>query len=195
MWPGGTQTPERKQRRSALRKAADPQEPPRSPLPVTPNGLRGPRGHSWLWTGLRIKRGGITSPQLLCSSSGNFIHFQSTGLRLQFSKKKERKESESEVAQSCLTATPWTAAHQAPPSMGFSRQECWSGCHNSQRLYLMWKMCVCVGVRMVAGGWFYRRGKNVKVSSLEWASPRSLPSRAGVRGSPWSVRNGRQSRR
>ena len=23
--------------------------------------------------------------------------------------------------------TPWTAAHQAPPSVGFSRQECWSG--------------------------------------------------------------------
>ena len=26
-----------------------------------------------------------------------------------------------------LLATPWTAAHQAPPSMGFSRQESWSG--------------------------------------------------------------------
>ena len=26
-----------------------------------------------------------------------------------------------------LLATPWTAAYQAPPSMGFSRQECWSG--------------------------------------------------------------------
>ena len=26
-----------------------------------------------------------------------------------------------------LFETPWTAAHQAPPSMGFSRQECWSG--------------------------------------------------------------------
>ena len=25
-----------------------------------------------------------------------------------------------------LLATPWTAAHQAPPSMGFSRQEYWS---------------------------------------------------------------------
>ena len=25
-----------------------------------------------------------------------------------------------------LLATPWTAAHQAPPSLGFSRQECWS---------------------------------------------------------------------
>ena len=26
-----------------------------------------------------------------------------------------------------LLATPWTAAHQAPPSMGFSRQVYWSG--------------------------------------------------------------------
>ena len=26
-----------------------------------------------------------------------------------------------------LLATPWTAAHQAHPSAGFSRQECWSG--------------------------------------------------------------------
>ena len=30
--------------------------------------------------------------------------------------------------QSCPTlATPWTAAYQAPPSMGFSWQEYWSG--------------------------------------------------------------------
>ena len=34
-------------------------------------------------------------------------------------------ESESEVTQSCLTlCNPWTVAYQAPPSMGFSRQEC-----------------------------------------------------------------------
>ena len=26
-----------------------------------------------------------------------------------------------------LLATPWTAAYQAPPSMGFSRQQYWSG--------------------------------------------------------------------
>ena len=26
-----------------------------------------------------------------------------------------------------LFVTPWTAAHQVPPSMGFSRQEYWSG--------------------------------------------------------------------
>ena len=37
-------------------------------------------------------------------------------------------ESESEVAQLCLTLSdPWTVAHQAPPSMGFSRKEYWSG--------------------------------------------------------------------
>ena len=32
------------------------------------------------------------------------------------------------VTQSCrLFVTPWTVARQAPLSMGFSRQECWSG--------------------------------------------------------------------
>ena len=37
-------------------------------------------------------------------------------------------ESESEVVQSVrLFVTPWTVAHQVPPSMGFSRQEYWSG--------------------------------------------------------------------
>ena len=36
--------------------------------------------------------------------------------------------SESEVAQSCPTLChPWTVAYQAPPSMGFSGQEYWSG--------------------------------------------------------------------
>ena len=35
-----------------------------------------------------------------------------------------------------LFATPWTAAHQAPPSMGFSRQEYWSGVPFTWALYL-----------------------------------------------------------
>ena len=33
-----------------------------------------------------------------------------------------------------LLATPWTAAYQAPPSVGFSRQECWRGCHRLLRV-------------------------------------------------------------
>ena len=40
----------------------------------------------------------------------------------------ERKKRKSEVSQSCPTlCDPWTVDHQAPPSMGFSRQEYWSG--------------------------------------------------------------------
>ena len=35
-----------------------------------------------------------------------------------------KAKSESEVSD---LATPWTAAYQAPPSIGFSRQEYWSG--------------------------------------------------------------------
>ena len=40
-----------------------------------------------------------------------------------------QKESESEVAQSCLTlCDPMDSSlHQAPLSMGFSRQEYWNG--------------------------------------------------------------------
>ena len=59
-----------------------------------------------------------------------------------------------------LFATPWTAAHQAPPSMGFSRQEYWSRVplsspmergvearlstlHWSLTIYLTW-CCCCI---------------------------------------------------
>ena len=31
------------------------------------------------------------------------------------------------LSRARLLATPWTAAHQAPLSMGFSRQEYWTG--------------------------------------------------------------------
>ena len=34
-----------------------------------------------------------------------------------------------------LFTTPWTAAYQAPPSMGFSRQEYWMGCHCLLQMY------------------------------------------------------------
>ena len=33
----------------------------------------------------------------------------------------------SHVSRVRLSVTPWTMAHQAPLSMGFSRQEYWSG--------------------------------------------------------------------
>ena len=39
-----------------------------------------------------------------------------------------------------LLATPWTAAYQAPPSMGFSRQEYWSGVPLPSRSLITSKM-------------------------------------------------------
>ena len=51
-----------------------------------------------------------------------------TGVGCHFLLQCMKEKSESEVAQSCLTfRTPWTAAYQAPPTVGFSRQEYWSG--------------------------------------------------------------------
>ena len=39
-----------------------------------------------------------------------------------------------------LFETPWTAAHQAPPSMGFSRQESWSGVPLPSGVTLKWNV-------------------------------------------------------
>ena len=36
-----------------------------------------------------------------------------------------------------LLVTPWTAAYQASPSMGFSRQEYWSGCRCLLRSFIL----------------------------------------------------------
>ena len=53
---------------------------------------------------------------------------KNTGVGCHFLLQCVKVKSESELAQSCLTlATPCTAAFQAPPPMGFSRQEFWSG--------------------------------------------------------------------
>ena len=50
---------------------------------------------------------------------------KNTGMGCHFLLQCMKVKSESEVAQSCPTLS-WTAAYQAPPSMGFPRQEYWS---------------------------------------------------------------------
>ena len=39
----------------------------------------------------------------------------------------EERKKESVLSHVQIFATPWTVAYQAPLSMGFSRQEYWSG--------------------------------------------------------------------
>ena len=45
---------------------------------------------------------------------------------ISFSKAWKWKVKVKSLSHVWLLVTPWTAAHQAPPSMGFSRQEYWS---------------------------------------------------------------------
>ena len=46
---------------------------------------------------------------------------------ISFSNAQKWKVKGKSLSRVWLFATPWTAAYQAPPSMGFSRQEYWSG--------------------------------------------------------------------
>ena len=58
-----------------------------------------------------------------------------------------------------LFTTPWTAAYQAPPSMGFSRQEYWSGVPSPSPLILA--RCVNWGKKLTSlfpGCLIYRIG-------------------------------------
>ena len=48
-------------------------------------------------------------------------------LAISFSNAWKWKVKGKSLSHAWLLATPWTAAYQAPPSMGFSRQEYWSG--------------------------------------------------------------------
>ena len=67
-----------------------------------------------------------------CSLPGSSVHgvFQARVLEwvaISFSNAWKWKVKVKSLSHVRLLATPWTAAYQAPPSMGFSRQECWSG--------------------------------------------------------------------
>ena len=69
---------------------------------------------------------------VVCSPPGSSVHgiLQARTLEwvaISFSNARKRKRKVKWLSRVRLLATPWTAAHQAPPSMGFSRQEYWSG--------------------------------------------------------------------
>ena len=65
-----------------------------------------------------------------------------------------------------LFTTPWTAAYQAPPSMGFSRQEYWVACHCLLWLLAPWNL-----------KWWRWRTQISQVGHWEWwwAGPLRLP--------------------
>ena len=95
-------------------------------------------------------------------------------------------KSESEVTQSYPTlATPWTAAYQAPPSMGFSRQKYWSGVPLPSPMEGPW-MGKIQESQKVSGFWFKRsRGEpnlNQHPLSCQLASSASVCLEAANQG-------------
>ena len=52
-----------------------------------------------------------------------FVEEHNSGVMPRVVERKKRKS----LSHVQLYATPWTVAYQGPPSMGFSRQEYWSG--------------------------------------------------------------------
>ena len=100
-------------------------------------------------------------------------------------------ESESEVTQSCPTlCNPMAVAYQVPPSMGFSRQEYWSGLpfpspmHESELLATPWTAAYEAPPSMGFSRQEYWSG-------LPWPSP--TPNRVSAISrmrSPWNRRVG-----
>ena len=68
-----------------------------------------------------------------------------------------------------LLASPCTAAYQAPPPMGFSRQEYWSGCHrllrwttNWDTKYLMGHVMLSIQTKLICN--------HITDSYMEWSN-------------------------
>ena len=81
-----------------------------------------------------------------------------------------------------LFATPWTVAYQAPPSMGFSRQEYWSGLSifRSSSPPRDWTQFSCIVDRRFTI-WVTREAFLVAMLSKA-----HLTSHSRMSGSPWS---------
>ena len=68
---------------------------------------------------------------------------------ISFSSAWKRKVKVKSLSCVQLLVTPWTAAYQAPPSMGFSRQEYWSGVPSpspeclSACIQMLDSLCLC----------------------------------------------------
>ena len=97
--------------------------PSQSPFP--PPSLPSPSGSSQCTRPEHLSHASVTWPKHLSHvtchlSSGPSTCHMSHGLVICFT-------IDNIHVSMLFLATPWTAAYQAPPSMGFSRQEDWSG--------------------------------------------------------------------
>ena len=69
------------------------------------------------------------------------------------------------------SATSWTAAHQATPSMGFSRQEYWSGVPSPSPVLTHCCCCYCHLVASVVSSSVRRHRRQATRLPRPWDSP------------------------
>ena len=69
----------------------------------------------------------VLTSHILVQDFGRFSVLQDTGPQSFIKVLNVQKVKVKSLSHVRLFVTPWTVAHQAPPSMGFSRQEYWSG--------------------------------------------------------------------
>ena len=100
-----------------------------------------PDGHQWMWGSDHKDAAAAAKSCQSCPTLCDPIDSSPPGspipgilqartlewVAISFSKAWKWKVKMKLLSRIRLLATPWTAAHQAPPSMGFSRQEYWSG--------------------------------------------------------------------
>ena len=99
---------------------------------------------------------------------------------ISFSNAWEWKVKVKSLSRVWLLATPWTAAHQAPPSMGFSRQEYWNGVPLPSLIGGMTCLQICIrGVpcrRETQARWRLTWGRESTVKQWTGLEYHSLPS-------------------
>ena len=118
---------------------------------------------------------------------------------ISFSNARKWKGKVKSLSRVRLSATPWTAAFQAPPSMGFSRQEYWSGVPSPSPLEctrdtkvtrliqpLKSEDFILVGERDMRGN--QEEGGWTEFSLWKWDSGKQLCSRRKkLRLHPWNM--------
>ena len=111
---------------------------------------------------------------------------KNTGVGCHFLLQCMKVKSVSEVALSCPTlATPWTAAHQAPPSMGFSRQKYWSGVPLPS-LKVRENLCYLLKTRNISMESLLLKIKYIHIYIYQFSSVQLL-SRVQLFATPWTA--------
>ena len=118
--PGDLPNPLIEPESPTLKADALPSEPPGKPITSTAAAAKSPQSCPTLCDPIDGSPPGSPIPGILQARTPEWV-------AISFSNARKWKVKVKSLSCVWLLVTPWSAAHQAPPSIGFSRQEYWSG--------------------------------------------------------------------